>query len=162
MFDYQKCVGTRIGKGKIVGFDQHGTIIVEPEDGGDTVPCYCIRNGKDALPVYNKDDMVAFTTAEDGRDGFIFGRIEAYIPCTDEQSVAPPSVQLPIDFDKKRKSLTLQGKTITLDADKEATIVCGKSSIHLRKDGRVVIRGARILSRSSGTNKIRGASVMIN
>jgi hypothetical protein len=51
---------------------------------------------------------------------------------------------------------------VVLEAPKQLTLVCGKSSITLRSDGRVIIKGAEILSRASGTNKIRGASVAIN
>ncbi len=51
---------------------------------------------------------------------------------------------------------------LLLESDDELTLVCGKSSITLRGDGRVIVKGAEILSRASGTNKIRGASVKIN
>jgi uncharacterized protein DUF6484 len=51
---------------------------------------------------------------------------------------------------------------LVLEAKKELTLVCGKSSITLRSNGRVIVKGAEILSRASGTNKIRGASVEIN
>lgn len=51
---------------------------------------------------------------------------------------------------------------VVLEASKQLTLVCGKSSITLRSDGRVIIKGAEILSRASGTNKVRGASVAIN
>jgi hypothetical protein len=51
---------------------------------------------------------------------------------------------------------------VVLGAGNQLTLVCGKSSITLRSDGRVTIKGAEILSRASGTNKIRGASVAIN
>jgi uncharacterized protein DUF6484 len=51
---------------------------------------------------------------------------------------------------------------LVLEAGKQLTLVCGKSSITLRSDGRVIIKGAEILSRASGTNKIRGSSVAIN
>jgi Domain of unknown function (DUF6484) len=54
------------------------------------------------------------------------------------------------------------GEELTLKATKELTLVCGKSSITLRSDGKVIVKGREILSRASGTNKIRGASVKIN
>jgi hypothetical protein len=38
----------------------------------------------------------------------------------------------------------------------------GKASITLTKDGRIVIRGADVLTRSSGSNRIKGGSVSIN
>jgi hypothetical protein len=53
-------------------------------------------------------------------------------------------------------------RTLAFEAADEITIACGKSSITLRRDGRVVIKGTELVSRASGTNKIRGAAVKIN
>jgi hypothetical protein len=51
---------------------------------------------------------------------------------------------------------------LVLEAMRQITLVCGKSSITLHRDGRIIVKGADILSRASGKNKIRGASVAIN
>jgi hypothetical protein len=51
---------------------------------------------------------------------------------------------------------------LALEAKKELILVCGKSSVTLRSDGRIILKGVEILSRASGSNKIRGASVKIN
>jgi hypothetical protein len=56
----------------------------------------------------------------------------------------------------------VDGKRITLDAQEEILLRCGKSSILLRKDGKIVVKGGYIVSRSSGAHKIQGASVNIN
>jgi hypothetical protein len=53
-------------------------------------------------------------------------------------------------------------KVINFEAMQEIVLRCGKSSITMRADGTVVIKGTRLLSRSSGPNKIKGASVHIN
>ncbi len=62
----------------------------------------------------------------------------------------------------KPKDALLDGRRIVLDANEEIELRCGRSSILLRKDGKIVVKGAEITSRASGTNKIRGASVKIN
>jgi hypothetical protein len=49
-----------------------------------------------------------------------------------------------------------------IEAAEELHLSCGKSSIKLERDGQITIRGAKILSRASQSNKIRGASVEIN
>jgi hypothetical protein len=54
------------------------------------------------------------------------------------------------------------GERILLTADREIVLRCGKSSITLTADGNVSIRGAYVLSRASGTNRIRGGNVQIN
>jgi hypothetical protein len=53
-------------------------------------------------------------------------------------------------------------RELMFEAAEEITIACGKSSITLRRDGRVVIKGTELVSRASGTNKIRGGAVRIN
>jgi len=53
-------------------------------------------------------------------------------------------------------------KTLVFEAEKEIVLKCGKSSITLTKAGKVLIRGAYLLSRSSGANRIKGGSVHLN
>ena len=50
----------------------------------------------------------------------------------------------------------------TVTAEKELVLQCGKASIILTNAGKILIRGAYILSRSSGVNRIKGGSVQIN
>ncbi len=56
----------------------------------------------------------------------------------------------------------IDGQTVTFDAKKEIVLRCGKSSITLTRAGKVIIRGAYLLNRSSGVNRIKGGSVQIN
>lgn len=53
-------------------------------------------------------------------------------------------------------------RDLKLTASSSITIECGASSITLREDGRVVIRGKKVISRASGENKLRGYTVKIN
>jgi hypothetical protein len=54
------------------------------------------------------------------------------------------------------------GEQLVFSADKEIVLRCGRSSITLTRAGKVLIRGAYLLSRSSGVNRIKGGSVQIN
>ena len=56
----------------------------------------------------------------------------------------------------------IDGERITFTAEKEIVLKCGKASITLTKAGKILIRGAYLLSRSSGVNRIKGGSVQIN
>jgi hypothetical protein len=56
----------------------------------------------------------------------------------------------------------LDGQRITLTAEKEIVLRCGKASITLSQAGKVLIRGAYLSSHSSGVNRIKGGSVQIN
>lgn len=56
----------------------------------------------------------------------------------------------------------VDGRKVVLHADCEILIECGASSIMLRKDGKIILKGTEIVSRASGRHKIRGASIEIN
>ena len=56
----------------------------------------------------------------------------------------------------------VDGQRVVLQADLEIVLQCGASSIILTRDGHVVIKGAQVVTRSSGATKIRGAVVNIN
>lgn len=54
------------------------------------------------------------------------------------------------------------GKRVEITAKEEIVLRCGESSITLTRAGKILIRGAYVLSRSSGVNRIQGGSVEIN
>ena len=58
--------------------------------------------------------------------------------------------------------ILVDGKRVTFDAKEEIVLRCGKASITLTRAGKILIRGAYLLSRSSGVNRIKGGSVQIN
>jgi hypothetical protein len=58
--------------------------------------------------------------------------------------------------------LHLKASRIVFEAKEELTVQCGESSIETRRDGKVSIKGRDVLSRATRSNKIRGATVMIN
>jgi len=55
-----------------------------------------------------------------------------------------------------------EGDRILFNAKSEIVFKCGKASIVLTKAGKILLRGAYLLARSSGVNRIKGASVQIN
>ena len=66
-----------------------------------------------------------------------------------------PRTQLPLSAQGNEDCLTFTAK-------KELVLKCGKASITLTKAGKILIRGAYLLSRSSGVNCVKGGSVQIN
>jgi hypothetical protein len=56
----------------------------------------------------------------------------------------------------------LDGERVVLNAEHEIVLQCGAASLTLRKDGRVLIRGAYVETHSRGVNRIKGGSVKIN
>lgn len=56
----------------------------------------------------------------------------------------------------------VDGERIHITAGQEVVLRCGQASLTLTRAGKVIIRGAYVLSRSTGVNRIRGASVQLN
>jgi hypothetical protein len=61
-----------------------------------------------------------------------------------------------------RIEMLVDGPRVVLDAQDEIVLRCGEASITLRRNGRVVIRGAYVETRSRGVNRVKGGSVQIN
>ncbi len=59
-------------------------------------------------------------------------------------------------------SAKIDDEVLTLTADREIVLKCGKAKITLTRAGKILIRGAYVSSRSSGVNKIKGGSVQLN
>lgn len=56
----------------------------------------------------------------------------------------------------------VDGRRVVITGRDEVVLKCGKASITLTRAGKVLIRGAYLLNRSSGVNRIKGGSVQIN
>jgi hypothetical protein len=56
----------------------------------------------------------------------------------------------------------VDGKRVVLEGDQEVVLRCGDASITLRRDGKVIVRGAYVETTAKGLNRIRGGSVKIN
>ncbi len=62
------------------------------------------------------------------------------------------------------ESLTaaVDGKRVLLEGQDEIVLRCGKASLTMRRNGRIVIRGVQVESRATGRNRIKGGAVLIN
>lgn len=56
----------------------------------------------------------------------------------------------------------LTSKRLELTVEEELVLRCGAASITMTRAGKIIIRGAYIVSRSTGVNRVNGASVQIN
>lgn len=129
-----------------------GRIAALPESGLPLVDFPGNTSGKLVLA----QTLISITTNDTGREiALTFENGDPSMPIIvglfQKPSPAPPQREIKLDDDR-----------LVLSAKKEVVIQCGKSSITLTNAGKVLIRGAYLLSRSSGVNRIKGGSVQIN
>jgi hypothetical protein len=56
----------------------------------------------------------------------------------------------------------VDGKRVVIEGQDEIVLSCGKASITLRRNGKVIIKGVQLESSAAGVNRIKGGSVQIN
>ncbi|HLK41595.1 MAG TPA: DUF6484 domain-containing protein [Polyangiaceae bacterium] len=86
-------------------------------------------------------------------------RPEVLLVFDEERSDRPVIVAL---LDPAGVEVTVDGRRAVLTAKDEIVLQCGEASITLRRNGRVIIRGAYVETRSRGVNRIKGGTVQIN
>jgi hypothetical protein len=62
----------------------------------------------------------------------------------------------------RQTEVKVDGERIVFNAEREIVLQCGKASITLTRTGKILIRGAYVLNKSTGVNRITGGSVQIN
>ena len=107
------------------------------EDASDNIPVLIVlENGDPALPII----------VGDVRDTLLLNR-----------EVRKADLEI-----EGHREILVDGKKIAFEAAEQIELRCGKSSVILTKEGKIVLKGTEIVSRASRTNKIKGASVSIN
>ena len=93
---------------------------------------------------------VVFFENGDRNRPIIVGFIEAG-PTPAQPAESRPVIEADVD-----------GKRVRVTAQDEIVLQCGGASVTLRRNGRVIIRGTYVETRSDGTNRIKGGQVQIN
>jgi len=60
------------------------------------------------------------------------------------------------------REAVVDGERVVIRGQEEIVLECGRSSITLRRDGKIVLRGTDILTVASGVQRIKGGKVQIN
>lgn len=148
--------GFRIGR--IVSVADSSIIVDYPENPLGPLAARITHSAKSQLlgngnPA-GKEVLLAFQNNDPGQP-IIVDTMYSLIDEIAEATTVEPDVSAPDE-------VTIDGKRITFDAREEIELKCGKASIVLTSAGKVIIKGAYVLSHSSGENRVRGASVGIN
>lgn len=144
--------------GQLVAVDEDGQLLVEIP--GRDGPCIArlLQGGLNLAEIVEIElpVLVLLAVTKAGVDSpVILGRIG--------DNLSRPSKNREIDLPSEgNRHVSIDGEQVVLEAKKELVLRCGKSSITLKKNGKVVIRGVNLINRAASTNKIKGASVNIN
>jgi hypothetical protein len=143
--------------GRIVGTVESGMVLVK-HSGYASVPARWITSlDTDELSRFKTVGSEVLLVFEGGNPErpIIVGVIHDPLDYLVSMEMGPASSERP-------KEVVIDGQRVTIEAKEEIVLKCGEGSITLRKDGKIVIKGTHLLSRSSGPNRVKGGSVQIN
>jgi hypothetical protein len=136
--------------GTLVGFTSSGEAVVD-------------YPGNPAAASLEARSTVALSEADRGHEvALLFERGDPQRPLVMGRMHRPAPVAEVAPTASGEASVTRDGERLVFSAEREIVLQCGKASITLTKAGKILIKGAYLLTRSSGVNRIQGGSVQIN
>jgi len=150
--------GGGLRTGHVMGVTSAGEALVDcPGNLGDpyrarSIVALDLPEGLDGEPL----PVLLFFDSPNSRTPIIVGVIRDTVSRPQVLQTSTPAVPRP------DREITVDGRTVHVDAGQEIVLRCGASSLTLRRDGKIVLKGVEIVSRASQTNKIKGAVVKIN
>nr|WP_319490548.1 DUF6484 domain-containing protein [uncultured Desulfobacter sp.] len=155
--------GVRVGK--IVRIDGNGRILVDyPQNRMGAMPARFTRAMDiESLVSAQNEGLKVLLVFEDNRPDrpIIIDILSSLMDGIYGSETRSEREDLVLNMDETQ-DMTLNGKRIIFTGQEEIVLKCGKASITMTKAGKILIRGAYLLNRSSGVNKIKGGSVQIN
>ena len=137
--------------GILVGItDNDDLLVVYPSNPNETA-----LKAKTTVTLNNTDigkEVALMFEGGNPKQPLIIGRIQ------NPQEINKPQQ----DTEDETTDVEVDGQQITLTGKQSIRLKCGKASITLTKEGKILMRGTYILNRSSGANRIKGGSVQIN
>lgn len=143
--------------GRVAGWNDSGDILVDYE-GRTNMPARIVSGAMNSDQAersnIGREVLLVFEGGDPDRP-IIVGAMEDRV-----ERIA--SMVLAADEPEKPKEMIIDGERLIIEGKEEIVLRCGSGSITMRKDGKIVVRGTHILSRSSGSHRIQGGSVSIN
>jgi hypothetical protein len=127
-------------RGRVAAVGDDGLVLVDLS--GEPlrrVRCECLEVPGHPLRLSAGDPVLVLTPDADSALGVVLGRIGRAV-----RPDAPPAAE------------------VVIEAEDSLSLRCGDSSVELRKDGKVLIKGHDVVTRAKRTNRIKGGSVAIN
>lgn len=139
--------------GILKGLDSNESPLVSLARSADSEPLPALSTVKVSNADLGRQVVLAF------RDGNLNQPVILGFLCHGEQGAGPNASSI---ASLSGQQIVVDGETMRVDAKQRIELRCGKASITLTADGNVMIRGAYVLTRATGTNRIRGGNVQIN
>ena len=134
--------------GRLVGFADSGTTPLV-RCGQSNEPARPARTIVDLHASHLGRDVVLAFERGDRRRPIVVGCVRG--PADSDLPTIPEQVTVEAD-----------GQRLVVSARDQIVLRCGKASLTLSADGKIVARGTHLVSHSSGVNRIRGGSVQLN
>jgi hypothetical protein len=148
-------LGTRVGRLVEWASGEPPTVEFEGNERGPLPARSVIPLSPSLVAAAIQDQRGVLLCFEDGRpDAPIITGLLQPLGAEVGEDTGPDEAELP--------EAHIDGRRVELEAADEIVLRCGKASIVLRRNGRVVIRGTYVETRSRGVNRIKGGSVEIN
>lgn len=146
-----EAAGARVQCGHLDGLDETGRVLFRAEGADASVP---VSIGVELT------DGVLVKAARTGRRAFVLVPPEGapiLAGLLRERVDARSRDALPGDLEVR-----VDGETLRLTAESTLELRCGRARLVLRRDGRVTLEGAHIVSSSTGPHRIKGATIALN
>jgi len=134
--------------GRLTGIDDDGRPLVEFLGNAAGRPLAALTTASVGPEAVGRDVALLFVDGDKSRP-LLVGVVQQQTPD------APAG-------DAEHAEARVDGRRVVITGRDEVVLKCGKASITLTRAGKVLIRGAYLLNRSSGVNRIKGGSVQIN
>lgn len=159
-------VSSEVVIGTYLGFDGDGRPLVNWPGNASQFPAAAVTT-VDFLPSdLGREVALLFAGSQPVVIGLIRQPLDGVLKATQETDSGKPWREGASVGPDRTEKLPIQaqvdGERVTLKAEREIILECGKSSITLTRSGKIVIRGEYIASRSSGVQRIKGGSVQLN
>lgn len=141
---------TRVGH--LAGIDEEGRVLFRASPDGAPFPvaiALAISDGVVARAARTGERALVVRVGE-SNDWMLVGLVRERLPQR-LRNAGPGDVEVRLDGDK-----------LVFEAGRAIELRCGHSSLTLRKDGKIVLKGDYVVSASRGPNKIRGATISLN
>jgi hypothetical protein len=149
--------------GWLVGTNGAGLPLVDFE-GNPAGPCIARRTiplDPDSLQraVETRQGVLLTFEKGDARLPLITGLVQSDHPNLDAMLESPPPApEAPAPLPEAH----VDGKRVVIEGADEVVLKCGQASITLRRNGKLIIKGAYVETHASGVNRIKGGSVQVN